>query len=242
MLNTKQIKLSKRLQASVDFVTCHSRVADIGCDHAYASIYLVQNTIADFCIAMDVKEGPLAKAKENIEKYGCKDKVETRLSDGLAKLKIGEVDTILITGMGGVLIQKILKDAKEVLANSKELIVQPQSDQELVRKYLHQLMFDIKEETMVKEDGKYYTSIYAVNNSYPVEKKAKRYAKKIDYLFGKKLLDKKDPCLFEYLQKKKRKYQQILCHMENLGKTTKNEDYNKIQKMISDIKEALNRY
>ena len=191
MLNTKQIKLSKRLQASVDFVTCHSKVADVGCDHAYASIYLVQNAIADFCIAMDVKEGPLAKAKENIEKYGCKDKVETRLSNGLAKLKIGEVDTILITGMGGVLIQQILKDAKEILVNSKELIVQPQSEQELVRKYLHQLMF---------------------------------------------------PCLFEYLQKQKRKYQQILCHMENLGKTTKNEDYNKIQKMIFDIKEALNRY
>lgn len=215
----------------------NSRVADIGCDHAYTSIYLVQNKIADYCIAMDIKEGPLARAKENIKKYECEDKIEVRLSDGLTGLRAGEADIVLISGMGGLLICEILKKAGGLLTEIKELIVQPQSEQGLVREYLHQLMFEIKEETMLQEDGKFYVSIHAIRNSEKI-----LYSKKIDYLFGKVLLDKKDSCLLEYLQNRQKKYRQILSVMEHLGKTEENEDYYRIKETLSDMEEALQRY
>lgn len=214
------VKLSQRLKASADFVTCHSRVADVGCDHAYTSIYLVQKEIAAYCIAMDVKEGPLKRAKENIAQYGCTDRIQTRLSDGLAGLLPGEVDTVLISGMGGLLVKKILEDAQErgFLAGIEELILQPQSDLKSVRKFLHHAMFQIKEETMLREDGKFYVSIHAVKNH---GKEPEPYKEEIEYLFGKALLDKKDPCLLKYLQDRKEKYQEILAKMEQYGKKRK---------------------
>lgn len=233
------IKLSQRLKASADFVTFHSRVADVGCDHAYTSIYLIQRGIAEYCIAMDIKEGPLERAKKNIKQYGCVDKIETRLSNGLTRLALGEVDTILISGMGGLLIKRILEEAKEILLETEELILQPQSELGIIRKFLHKIMFCIKEETMLQEDGKFYVSIHAVRND---KKEPERYIEEVEYLFGKILLDKKDTCLLEYLQNRKKKYKEILIQMKQHGKKEDDIDYKKIIEKLSDINKALKRY
>lgn len=233
------IVLSKRLAASAAFVAKNSRVADVGCDHAYTSIYLIQNGIAKYCIAMDIKEGPLSKARENILHYRCGDKIETRLSDGLAKLSVGEADTILISGMGGLLIQKILAESPDVVKEVKELILQPQSDQEKVRRFLHQIGFAIVEETMLCEDGKYYVSIHAVNRC---GNGLEHYGKKIDYLFGKPLLEQKDGCLLEYLQNRQQKYDVVCQNMKEHGKTEDDTGYRGIMEKLFDIEEALELY
>jgi len=85
----KYVQISKRLQEVARLVTKEKAVADVGCDHAYTSIYLVQQGIASKVIAMDVNRGPLERAKLNIEKYGMQQQIQTRLSDGIKELKPG---------------------------------------------------------------------------------------------------------------------------------------------------------
>ena len=94
------MQLSKRLSAVAGFVTPGYKVADVGCDHAFTSIYLVANHISPQVIAMDVNLGPLERAKENIEKYKVEDRIIIRRSDGIKELEPGEVDSVILAGMG----------------------------------------------------------------------------------------------------------------------------------------------
>ena len=136
--------------------------ADVGCDHAYISIYLVNHNISQKVIAMDVNEGPLNIAKNNILAKGLENKIETRLSDGLEKLSPGEVDTIIIAGMGGNLTCNILTQGNDKLHKVNELILQPQSQVNKVRKLIGKLGFTIEAEKALFDEEKYYVVIRAV--------------------------------------------------------------------------------
>ncbi|TAH71178.1 MAG: SAM-dependent methyltransferase, partial [Anaerolineaceae bacterium] len=152
----EKMQLSKRLHAVAEMVTPGNRVADIGCDHAYTTIYLLIKGISPFVVAMDINQGPLDRAKENVERFGLADKVSIRKSDGLKKLHVGEVDTIMMAGMGGRLMLQILTSCMKISSSAKELVLQPQSEINLVRKTLKELGYIIIKENMLKEDGKYY--------------------------------------------------------------------------------------
>lgn len=193
------MQLSKRLQAVADLVTPGSRVADIGCDHAYTSIYLAENIISPYIIAMDVNQGPIDRAKENIIKYGCDDRIETRKSNGLAKLYSGEVDTILIGGMGGPLTVQILSEKLDILKSIHELVLQPQSEIHKVRQFLNEQDFIITRENMVKEDGKYYVMMRAVIKSDLEDSLCYELTKEEDFYYGKLLLEHKNQFLREFL-------------------------------------------
>ena len=106
------VKLSNRLSAVASFVTDGNVLADVGTDHGYIPIYLLQEKRIKKAIAMDINAGPLQRAKEHIALYGLKDYIETRLSDGVEALMPGEADTILIAGMGGGLVMHILEDGR----------------------------------------------------------------------------------------------------------------------------------
>ena len=114
-------------------VTQGYTLADVGTDHGYIPIYLLQQKKIPAAIAMDINEGPLERAKEHIALYGLQAYIQTRLSDGVAALKPGEVEAVLIAGMGGGLVMHILKDGEKVCQSAKELILQPQSEIERVR-------------------------------------------------------------------------------------------------------------
>ena len=101
------MQLSLRLTAIAEMVTEGNRLVDVGCDHGYLPVYLVQNKKIPTAIAMDVRKGPLSRAEEHIAQYGLLDYIETRLSDGLEALKSGEGDTLVIAGMGGPLMERI---------------------------------------------------------------------------------------------------------------------------------------
>lgn len=220
------MQLSKRLQAVANSVTKGNRVADVGCDHAYISIYLIQKDIAPHVIAMDVNKGPLERGRENIERLGFSSKVDTRLSDGLDKLNPGEADTILIAGMGGALTVRILEEGLSSVKNCKELVLQPQSELFFVRKFIEQIEFEIIAEQMLIDDGKYYTIIKAipkVSSKVPgttvptpnastlkVPGSANNINKELFYRYGKLLLQQRDPITKEYLLKEKNLRLQVI--------------------------------
>lgn len=206
------IKLSKRLEAVARLVTPGNRVCDVGTDHGYIPIYLLQSGIRKTALAMDVNEGPLMRAGEHIEEYGLKDYIATRRSDGLRAMKAGECDSIVIAGMGGGLVIRILEDSFAKLEAVKELILQPQSDIEQVRKFIREHGFVIDRQDMVKEDGKYYMMFRCVHGEADIAGQQLRQAAYDRY--GEQLLKGRHPILREYLDKEEHLIGQI---RESLG-------------------------
>ena len=145
-MDTEKLPMSKRLLMNAALVPECSVFADIGCDHAYTCLYLVAAGTAGQALAMDVKSGPLMRAKENIERYGFSGRVRTRLSDGLKELSVGEADCILISGMGGLLTIDILERGWEKVLAAKCIVLQPQSEIAQVRKFLHKMGYHITAE------------------------------------------------------------------------------------------------
>lgn len=186
------VKLSNRLSEVAGLITPGLRVADVGCDHGYLSIYLCQNKIAKAVIASDVRTGPLSKAAENINTYELSDVIDLRLSDGLKMIDPGEVDSIVMAGMGGNLMMEILEAGKDVTANAKELILQPQSEVRGLRHYLQDNGFMIVSESMVFEDNKYYPMMKA-------ERDEMHWDREIDFIYGKILLREQNPILHQFL-------------------------------------------
>lgn len=160
-------KLSGRLLAAAECVACAKSkcppaeetytVADVGCDHAYLAIYLVETKTADRCIASDVRPGPLGAAKEHIKEAGLEEKIETVLSDGVGGIDPDPVDCLCILGMGGRLIARILSDGREKLSGVDAMVLSPQSEPELVRACVMELGFHIESERTVYDEGKYYS-------------------------------------------------------------------------------------
>ena len=186
------MELSKRLHAVAGLVTEGASVADIGTDHGYIPIYLIQEGIASKVIALDVKKGPLERARMHIVGHGLKGQIETRLSDGLREVTPGEVDTMIAAGMGGGLVIHILEDSPETVKEISSFILQPQSEIDKVRRYLNEHGYRIVEERMVEESGKFYPMMRAVHGS------GESY-EEYEYLYGKRLLEEKDPVLRTYL-------------------------------------------
>ncbi len=219
------MQLSKRMKAVAELVTEGNRLADIGCDHAHVSIYLVKNGKIPSAIAMDINKGPIERARENICRYGLLERIETRISDGAKKLKRGEADTILISGMGGGLMVKILSESKETVQSVKELVLQPQSELGNVRHFVHELGFSIKEEFMLSEDGKNYTGVKAVKGQ-------EIYEREVFYLYGKLLLEERNLVLKEFLEYGR----------ESLGRVVKElegQSFDRNKKRLSELLEEL---
>ena len=198
------VRLSKRMEALAHLVTPGSRL----CDHGYLPIYLVQEQIIPSAIAMDIGEGPLLAAKTHIAEVGLEDKIQTRRSDGLAAASAEEIDTVLIAGMGGGIVIHILTEGRKVAQSVKDLILQPQSELKEVRRFLCNEGYEIVDEDMVLEDGKYYPMMKV---RYAPETKDRRQSvAEHDFLFGPMLLQKKHPVLHAYLLREERIEKEVL--------------------------------
>ena len=156
-----RVPMSARLEAIVELAECGDTVCDVGCDHAHVPIRLIQTGCYRHAIGMDVIDGPLGKAAGNLALYQMEDRVELRLSDGLDAFVPGEADTLVITGMGGTLMEEILLRDPEKTGAISVLVLGPQSDPEKVRAALRRLGFAITREKLIFEDGKYYPVIRA---------------------------------------------------------------------------------
>lgn len=122
------MKLSKRLETIASFIPEGSKVADIGTDHGYIPIHLVQEGKATHAIAMDVRTGPLCRAQSHIAEAGLSDMIEVRLSDGLLKLEKDEADCVVIAGMGGELMIHILEEGRHLWDYIPNWVLSPQSE------------------------------------------------------------------------------------------------------------------
>lgn len=155
------IELSKRMQSVADMIQPCDAVGDIGCDHAFVSIYLVEQHRAKRVIASDVRRGPIAIAKRNIEAMNLSDQIEIRMGDGLDTIVPGEVNAVVLAGMGGMLMIDILERGEEVVTRCDQLVLQPQSDIEKVRRYLAEKGYRLADEQMLIDAGKYYNLLDA---------------------------------------------------------------------------------
>ncbi len=205
-----KIELSKRLQAVADLVSPGMRLADIGTDHAYIPIYLMENKKIPQAIAMDINKGPLERAEEHIKAHGLEHQIQTRLSDGMAKLQAGEADCAVIAGMGGALMIKILEEGRETAFQLQELVLQPQSELKKFRIYLLENGYRVLAEDMVYEDGKYYPMMKVK----PGEMTGESW-KPEELEYGKYLLDTAHPVLKQFLEREIQ-----ICHgvLESLAK------------------------
>lgn len=228
------IKLSKRMKAVAGMVTTGGVLADVGTDHGYIPIALVQRQKITGAIAMDINKGPLARAQENIASARLGDYIQTRLSDGVTALGEGEADSILIAGMGGELVIHIISEGEKVCKAASELILQPQSDIRKVREYLRLHHYKIVDEDMICEDGKYYPMMRVVHvESDDAWMKMNEQTKAACDIYGPLLLRNGNPVLRRFLVRQHRQLTQIL---QRLQAQTMSE---KIERRIAEVSEEL---
>ncbi len=228
------MRLSKRLEHVAGLVDGGSRLADVGTDHGYVPIYLVSRGVCPSAIAMDVREGPLKRARANIARAGLEEKIQVRLSDGLCRLAPGEADCMVAAGMGGALTIHILEQSQDIVCKLHACILQPQSEISRVRKYLWEHQFYIEKEDMVCEDGKFYPMLRVLpgrsqgikeeisgqgGRCFPDERAGKQRLSEQELYelyvqFGKYLLENKHPVLARFLEKEQQLNQKLLDKLE----------------------------
>ena len=193
------MRLSERLERVVSFVKPCASAADIGTDHALVPVELVRRGIVKKALAMDVRPGPLSRAKEQISRAGLSDQIEPRLSDGLAALKPQEAETVIIAGMGGELIIRILTEGRHMWDSVAQWVLSPHSEVFKVRGWLLENGFSIEKEDMVCEDGKYYVLMDVRRAGSGIESPA-RDAEFVRLLYGDGLIRERNPVLAQYLK------------------------------------------
>lgn len=222
------MKLGKRLQVIADLVEINDIVADIGTDHGYIPIYLVKNNISKDIIASDINQGPVDKAFENVNKNNMQEYVHVIKAEGLKGIK-KKVDTIIIAGMGGLMISDIIKNDIEIAKSAKRLILQPMNNSIELRKTLIENGFKIIIETIAAEGSKFYEIIC-------VEKGKVNIEKEIEYEISKELINNMNSDVEKFISNKIDTIQKII---DKIEKDSNNNDQVNIQKQrLKDIKEV----
>ena len=254
-MGERHIILSERLQMLERMVTPGNKTADVGCDHGFLSIYLIQEKICPHVIAMDVRKGPLSAAREHIDAKGLGAYIETRISDGLKNLKPEEADTVICAGMGGRLMERILTESLEKAMQLRELILQPQSEIQEFRRFLRRAGFRVDVEDMIWEDGKYYFAMRAVpegreillDSDFPENLSPNSRTGMADHArlcdkFGEKLLAKKHPLLGQYLRQQEKVMTQLVEKLSGRSTERAKIRLEEVQQELGDIRLALTLY
>ncbi len=218
--------LDGRLSAVVGMIETGSVVADVGTDHGYVPITLVREGISETVFAIDSRPGPLARARENAVRYACADRIRFLLSDGLKELPPGEADTVVITGMGGLLIKRILDECPEAVRSGIHTFVfGPQSEAEFFRRFLMQQHYTIEKEGIVQDGEKYYPVIRASRGRGGMKEWCPGGAERLvmagelkscDYCYGRFLLSLRDPVLYGKIEADIRTLEGILKDRQRL--------------------------
>jgi tRNA (adenine22-N1)-methyltransferase len=190
------MKLDGRLKLIVDSIPECTTLVDIGTDHAYIPIHAVRQGKCERALAADLRPGPLRMAQANIIRYGMQDVIETRLGDGLEPIRAEECEVIVIAGMGGPLIRKILSDSPEKVQKARRLLLQANNAVDALRRWLYQNGFEISSEKLAEDSGKLYCLIEAVWTGTAI------FRDDYDCYIGEKVFDGNETLLERYLGKK----------------------------------------
>lgn len=176
-----------------DQIHANEVIADIGTDHAYIPIYLVKEGVCSHVLCSDIHNGPFEIAQDNVKSYGLSDQIDVRLGGGLSPYKKGEMQTIIMAGMGGEMIVKILQEDRPIALSVSRFILQPMTALDELRSYLYQNGFNIVKEHLAKEGNKYYVIMDVIWDRTEVPS--------IEYLYiGKGLLQENSENLRGYLE------------------------------------------
>ena len=175
------MQLSERLEKLIELAGSGTCAADIGTDHGMVPIELVRRGLFERAVASDLREGPLSAAAVHVRQAGLAEHISLRLGDGLGVLAPGEADVILISGMGGALMQRMLTEGEAAAKAAARLVLSPQSEIPAFRSFLQKNGFRIADEAIVFEDGKFYFLMTAEPGRQTPWRKAER-------LYGKLLL------------------------------------------------------
>ena len=217
------MKINNRLKLVGDYVDKGSVPLDIGCDHAKLSIYLLKEKNFPFVYASDNKIGPLNQARENVNYYNLADKIELIKADGLNSLN-DKIDTITITGMGGLTINKMFLENKNKLTNIKTIILSPNNFIKEVRETINKLGYYLKDEELVEESNKlYHILVFSKEN--------KAYSDKELYL-GPILMTKNKEIIKKYYRNELSNINNLL--LNNSIPKERQEELRKIRKYLED--------
>ena len=223
--------LTERLEVVKKLVENSYITLDVGTDHGYVPISLINEGRAKKVIAADINKGPLNNAEKNIRLNGLLDKIELRLGGGLAPVEEGEADTLIIAGMGGILISEIFKESKQKALKFKNIILQPMNSQYEIRSYLILNGFSITKEKLARENDKIY-------NILKVEvKKEEPYVKELYYYAGNpKNFDLNDGLTKIYIERKRNQINKIIKNLSSAKRDVKNE-LCYYMKMLEDLED-----
>lgn len=226
-------QLSKRLTEVASLVPTGSRLADIGSDHAYLPVHLLVQGKICAAIAGEINDGPLQSTKNQVEKLGLDSVVDVRKGDGLEVIENGEVDVISIAGMGGALICHILDEGLDKLYKVQRLILQPNVASHFVRQWLIDHEWELKHESIVEEDGKYYEVLMAepgmAQRAYEgLDEQGKERA----VLMGPLLLQEKTAAFIEKWQGEIEKRNKIVSSLQH---TIGEDKEDKLKKVVEEL-------
>lgn len=226
------MEASKRLKCIAELIEDCEVIADIGTDHGYLPIYLVEKGSCTRAIASDINYGPIEKAKLNILLEGMNDKICCRLGGGLSTIKPYEVNCAIIAGMGGNLIRDILEAGMDVFKTLDYAILQPVQNPEVLRKYIYDRGFQIIDEELCEDENKFY-EIIKVKYSEDLS-----ISKNVNYEISNLLIEKKHPLVKKYICLKLKKYDKILYSIANKGVLAEKRKVI-INKNIEELEEML---
>lgn len=202
------MNLSERLKAVAERVAPFKKVADIGSDHAYLPVWLLQNEIISFAVAGEIQPGPLEAARRTIREAEVEESVAVRLGDGLQVVEPGEVEVAVMAGMGGASIRGILERSPLVVACLRRIVCQPMTDAARLRGWLEENGWHLVSEELVREDGRLYEVLSA-------EPGKTRPTDELLLEIGPLLWQERHPLLPEHLARLKRQYEQRAAEMAN---------------------------
>ncbi|MBI5985262.1 SAM-dependent methyltransferase [Clostridium perfringens] len=224
------MELSKRLKRIAEHVDKCESVADIGTDHGYIPIYLVKEGICKKAIASDINKGPIEKAKVNVAFEGVSNKVKCLLGPGLNPLKVGEVNGVILAGMGGNLTRDILLADMDKVKKYDFIILQPAQNPEVLREFLYKNDYEIIDEDLIKDEGRFY-ELFKVKYNENSEKLV--FEDGLYYEVSPLLREKNHPLFKEFIEEKINRCETILIFIK--------EDTEAAKKRKSDLEEKINK-
>ncbi|UXZ09022.1 SAM-dependent methyltransferase [Clostridium perfringens] len=225
------MELSKRLKRIAEHVDKCESVADIGTDHGYIPIYLVKEGICEKAIASDINKGPIEKAKVNVAFEGVSNKIKCLLGPGLNPLKVGgEVNGVILAGMGGNLTRDILLADMEKVKKYDFIILQPAQNPEVLREFLYKNDYEIIDEDLIKDEGRFY-ELFKVKYNENSEKLV--FEDELEYEVSPLLREKNHPLFKEFIEEKINRCETILSFIK--------EDTEVLRRRKSDLEEKINK-